>query len=1160
MISDQNNKLKNTFQRSINISSDLGNLGLLENFVITKTGIDMFTRILSGFQENTNQAAWSITGPYGAGKSVNLLFLMQSLGNKEAFRFRKMIENEAPDLFSEIRKSISFQDEFVLFIPVIGSKEPIVISIIKAIKLIIESLGMVSVQKHLELIEDQINAYGVLGEINESIFISQLDSFINDVLKDTTYSKVVIVLDELGKSLEFAAQNYEFNDIGILQTLAEFANRSKGQFSLITVLHQAFDRYAQSMSLVQQHEWSKIQGRFEDIAFLETAGELLKLLSKAIEQNLSSPKTNPGIILGPAVKIGMFSGELSDNAVAEYLSLCLPLHPIVTLLLIRMFRNKFAQNERSLFAFVSSKEPNGFQDFLHKNNLDSDSEKIFGLSELYDYLQDSYGGSLFTQKEGYKWAEVMEALDRLPAASEKLDIELIKAIGLLEIFGDQNRLKASVEILAYCLSESSEKIRERIENLEAQKILVYRVFKDAYGFWQGSDVDLHEEYKIAKSKLDMSVDLANRIQALRPIKPILAKRHLYETGTLRFLKPIIVQIDNVESLTLDQFDNPGGGILLIIIPNQVNGDETKQDQFTKVLETIPKQFSAQVVIMVPGNIEGIQEAIVEVAAWDFVRNNVIDLESDRIARKELSANEIAANARFQESIRNSFDLSSAHKISKWFFAGKEMKFDSSREFTSKLSDMFDELYCSAPIIPNELINRNNLSTAGAAGRNALLDRIINFSHEENFGIDGFPPEMSMYLSIVKQSGLHFSINGKWQLGVNPKADSDPMNIRPLWDGIWSWLNENWSTPAELTTLYDYLKQPPYGIKEGLLPVYCVIAFLQWQSQIAIYEEDAYVPELSTAVVERLVKVPERFKIQFYPFDETRSKLLHEYTRIFRPEVDPARIGIIMAVHPIMEFVHKLPNYSKSTSAISKNTKDLREAIFIAKNPQQLLLTSIPKAFGYNFAENDDETEVIPIFFEKLRKSLLELETAYNSLINMIRSELCQFLLLPDQLDEARDEISSRAELLVNWIEELTLKSFILRLKDKRLPDREWLESVAAGITNVPPKNWNDQDVSLYRLKVREYAKKFRNTEELILHENSHKMSYNREDLKFRLGIMDQTGREISKILSISQNDQKEVHALEEVLQDTIKEKSDNTDQIIYTLGHLLRKLIEDNSE
>jgi len=90
---------------------------------------------------------------------------------------------------------------------------------------------------------------------------------------------------------------------------------------------------------------------------------------------------------------------------AELLGLlhrCWPLHPLVTLLLGRLFQ-KLAQNERSVFAFLESAEPMGLREFLSRD--DRDSSLVYGPDRIYDYLIGSLGEGLYAHWHGKRWAE-----------------------------------------------------------------------------------------------------------------------------------------------------------------------------------------------------------------------------------------------------------------------------------------------------------------------------------------------------------------------------------------------------------------------------------------------------------------------------------------------------------------------------------------------------------------------------------------------------------------------------------------------------------------------------------------------------------------------------------------------------------------------------------
>src|SRR5436190_17872356 len=146
----------------------------------------------------------------------------------------------------------------------------------------------------------------------------------------------------------------------------------------------------------------------------------------------------------------------------ECLAACYPLHPLTALVLGPLFR-QLAQNERSLFAFLASSEPFGFQEFLKQTTV---QDGAYRLDHLYDYVVTSLGPSLFAQHRGKLWAEVQSALDRLHDATE-LEIRLAKSIGLLQALGTAAGIPAASSILQVALNDAAtaEEINEAIQSL-----------------------------------------------------------------------------------------------------------------------------------------------------------------------------------------------------------------------------------------------------------------------------------------------------------------------------------------------------------------------------------------------------------------------------------------------------------------------------------------------------------------------------------------------------------------------------------------------------------------------------------------------------------------------------------------------------------------------
>src|SRR5262249_29169643 len=103
------------------------------------------------------------------------------------------------------------------------------------------------------------------------------------LIADSKAKGLVLILDELGKLLEFAALYPERQDVFLLQRLAEVATRSADEpLFVISLLHQGFSAYADQLDQSTEREWEKIAGRFEEIVFDQPIGQIAELVASAL--------------------------------------------------------------------------------------------------------------------------------------------------------------------------------------------------------------------------------------------------------------------------------------------------------------------------------------------------------------------------------------------------------------------------------------------------------------------------------------------------------------------------------------------------------------------------------------------------------------------------------------------------------------------------------------------------------------------------------------------------------------------------------------------------------------------------------------------------------------------------------------------------------------
>ena len=399
-------QLKRRYYRSINLERDLGGSDALDGYVITPRSAHALERILSAITTQRMSRAWTLTGAYGTGKSSFAHFLLSLCGPSQdpARKAARQILTNHPgknDL-AKIANKIGVRG--LVRAVATGQREPVSQTVLKALNrglLDYCSEGRGRKRDVFHELQDRCKRLKPGASVDPAVVLS----LISEVAR-ASETGLILVLDELGKALEFAALHQSESDLYLLQQLAEL--KSSGPSSAVFVvglLHQSFADYGQTLSTVQRSEWSKIQGRFEDIPFTNSACEAIRLIAQAVE--CSDEKWLKGLTKSYSKKwaphVSGMVPELGSNF--EMLSDLLPLHPVAAVAL-PMLCNRFAQNDRSLFTFLTSDEPHSFSNFLHMNECTKDLLPTMKLDSLYDYFVDVVGSNIHSRPHLSRWVEI----------------------------------------------------------------------------------------------------------------------------------------------------------------------------------------------------------------------------------------------------------------------------------------------------------------------------------------------------------------------------------------------------------------------------------------------------------------------------------------------------------------------------------------------------------------------------------------------------------------------------------------------------------------------------------------------------------------------------------------------------------------------------------
>lgn len=1055
------------YTRSVNVERDYATDSVVRSYIPTARALSTLERIAETLGDVATPRAWSLIGPYGSGKSSFAVFLANLLadpGDDVAQTARRVLAKASPDIARRIQRQLRDSRGFCRVL-LTGSPEALGGRFVQAMSAGAERFWQ-SKRGPAPRICRKLRKAAEAEEFKTSEVLALLADLQAAVAKSGGRG-VLVVIDELGKFLEYEARHYGANDIFLLQSMAELAYQaSTAPILCVGLLHQSFEQYAQGLGETLRNEWSKVQGRFENVPFLEAAEQVLRIVAAAFDAELS-PVSRRAIRaeVNKIVEVldiaSALPAGLGRKQAVELFEACYPLHPLAALVLPTLCQ-RVAQNERTLFSYLGSHEPNGFRDSLSRL---ADNGWVMP-SEVYDYFilnQPRLTTDLATQR---RWVEVVTAVERLGDGTAG-EVAVLKAVGLLNIIGAHAGLKASRDIVDL-LGEGGRGGRKLAEHLLKKSILQYRKFSGEYRVWQGSDFDLDmavEEEKAALGRFSVAEVLTQR-QAL---DPIVVRRHTIRTGALRYFEPVFT-----DASAWARLDRSGEAprVLLFLAEGQ--------DDIALFHEKVKQAFGdSDVLTLVPGGAH-LREAAAESLALERVQATREVLSADPVAKREFRDRYEAALTAEGSAVGSILDVPQAQQ---WYWQGRTLKVTSSRGLQEGLSQVLDRVYASGPVLRNELINRDLPSSTANAARNKLLQALLRHGDKEDLGIDKFPAEKAMYLALLKATGLHREVNGSWKL-LAPDPAHDPYNLGPMWQRIENFLAESEAGPRPFTMLGDALVKPPFGIKGGVLPIIYTIAAMIHQHEIALYEDGNYVPYLSEELVERLARRPETFSVQRFRLEGLRADLFKEYAKAIHGEADKSA-SLLSIAQPLVQFVNGLPEYSRKTKTVSKKAQDIRTAVQFSRSPATLLFRDLPIACGYpDLSGRDIANADLDGFADSLIQGLRELKGAYPALLASQQSHLKTAVGAPSSqlLADLRKLLVGRFANLDRYTVDVDeIAAFIRRLTSDEADDQLWLDKLLLFLGRKPASKWEDKDRTTAEFRLSDFARRLNDLEKLRVH-------------------------------------------------------------------------------
>lgn len=1072
------------YKYSANICFDLENENRLSGFIPNVTTTEILKEYLYGIiQDKAGVHSRILYGSYGTGKSHLLTVLCALLGhintNGEAFDLFIESITKYDDDFADFIKEFAKNAKPYLVVPVYSDFSDFDKCISYSMKKELEKKGLEICFKNtfyeaLDLIakwEDGEASKTRLDEVCNKLkvdisdFKNQLKTFVpssekvfnlifkemtygatfvsetgslidnlnqaNEAIKDE-YQGIVFVFDEFGRYIE---DNGETIKVKTIQDFAEYCDHSDYENHLILVSHKQLSLYTDKMKKELSYEWKKIEGRFKATSINVKYDQCLSLIPHII------PKTKKWDTFKKRYERDLnalyeeawdFKGFLLPPEGGNPFEGGFPLHPITLYALDRLSK-KVAQNERTFFTYLASDEENSL--FAQIDKLKDDRFHFVGLDLIYDYFEENIMS--YRANDIYvMYKKLQYALNKLGEENtDSAEVKILKTIAVINIISDSAVLASNRVTLCHVIDEDDEVISSAIDALEKKKIIKFMRQYGYYDFLDSSiyDLDSMIEEKIGSINDEMVVNILNDEFTDFVIYPhrYNAKYHMN-----RIMIPVFAYRNELSKKTFvrsmpDYYD----GIVAFVLDADYSLNEYSEvelpDRMLMLVNSNPKQIINEVKRYIATKLLYSQREELKKDDPTVEKELQLYLEEEQAILSELVSN--------WRKIKGS-DITVV-------FDGHEEEVKSEAELTECASQIMLSAYKKTIIVNNDLINKNKVSGAIRLSRSKLLDNMLNGIDVMN-GCTPLSPEHNIVRALLVKNGMY--------------DDGIPVKLNYI-DGevsgdavkhvIQKYIKKAKKAPVSVNELYEELKKPPYGLRDGYMSLLLAYELSQYENiSLSFHGADR---DYSSEEFLKAFENPEDYSIFICNWSEEQEKYISDLEELYGKYLNRKTKNRLKELLGAMNthFANLTKSALTTDKYVSPNAKQYRDILSISyKDYNSFFFEVLPK-LDSDYGTLVVQLRTIKAELERVPElQMSDVDKLIRNVFDIGRDETISKWLF----DKYENEWAAKAHKVFDYHTNAFLE--FVRNNNAQKEDVAVIQDLANVITGFGVDYWNDSKI------------------------------------------------------------------------------------------------------
>lgn len=922
----------------------------------------------------------------------------------------------------------------------------------------------------------QLTSGSVFNPLAEADVTRVYMSVADKLREEYGYRGIYIVFDEFSKFIEGQDKISSGLNMKLVQDVCEMASDSKDpQIYITLVAHKPIKEYGTRLSQETINSFIGIEGRIDaEVMFKTSAKNNYELIENAIIKDGFEVEKLPSNVS----KMYFSENTISDNyAVPGYeaeftredfekivVKGCYPLTPTAAYLLLSI-SEKVAQNERTLFTFISKDEPGSMPEYVRsscsKNGLASSIWSIMP-DTIFDYFINLFKDEADDIKSIYQKA--VAALEITKIYSDNVILNrIIKTLAVMMIADNSQELPWNEDMLRLAVNlnyskDAKEKFSDAIDRLESIGVVEI----DGNNFYKFKTIEGKELESVIQERWRLVTNengIKDVLQDIYPNKYVFPKKYNYEFGMTRFYRYSFCDVRSFLALKNSDvfFENTTfcDGRIICLFQND-------EKNYSKEIQKKLLEFrSYKIVVMYAHKIFEIEDDVLKLQVLIDIVEDYRFIEKNSRLIPEINGLRESLENKISDYLVSSYGRFGEYDVA-YYYDG-EVVVSSSGNITECIDELCYKIFNATPVINNEFVNKQNITTgATKTARKNIMERLLK-NESVNDYMTGTSQDSTIFRALFVRNGLY-----------KETPEERISNVIDIFD---TYISECTGRRNKVSEVISVLTKEPYGLRLGLLPIYFAYVLGKKTSDVVVYYGDKEIP-LTTDTVINMCDSPEQYELYVSESDAEREAYLDSLIDMFNVAIDinsnESRIAQIF--NSMQKWYRALPQITTNVKSNPDYFEDSYYKRTLVKmgnilqryevNPYEALFEQIPKVLR----TEGNLTQCL----ERLENYKDKLQGYYKWIVECTIEETKKvFKQSQDSLIHIFSEwYENQSDMAKGTIDDHSIATFmkaiskLINIKDTAITsDLGVIDDIVKSVSGVHIDYWNDSSLSQYVMKL-----------------------------------------------------------------------------------------------